>query len=83
MDAGLSGKLNKSNEQWKIYGTDLAGGTYMRDVSWHPVGISQAIVQFDTEGQIQVNALILKSPNGTKYKLTVADDGTLSTAKVD
>lgn len=29
------------------------------------------------------DALILKSPNGTKYKLTVSDDGTLSTAKVD
>ena len=29
------------------------------------------------------DALILKSPNGTKYKITVADDGTLSTAKVD
>lgn len=34
------------------------------------------------EGKI-ADALILKSPNGTKYKLTVADDGTLSTAKVD
>ena len=28
-------------------------------------------------------AAVLVSPNGTKYKLTVSDDGTLSTAKVD
>lgn len=34
------------------------------------------------EGKI-ADALILKSPNGTKYKITVADDGTLNTAKVD
>ena len=37
----------------------------------------------DDEGAVMplatIDELVLKSPNGTKYKLTVADDGTLST----
>ena len=46
---------------------------------------------FDANGNtLRSNALeitkdggiVLKSPNGTRYKITVADDGTLSTAAV-
>lgn len=33
-------------------------------------------------GNVECAGVILKSPNGTKYKLTVADDGTLATVKV-
>lgn len=86
LNDGLNKKLNKSNEPQKIYGTDLTGNIYMRDFSWHPDHsdlFSQPIVQYGPEGQIEVDALILNSPNGTQYKLTVADDGTLNTAKVD
>lgn len=33
-------------------------------------------------GTVEASALILRSPNGTKYKITVSDDGVLATAKV-
>lgn len=33
-------------------------------------------------GTVEATGLILKSPNGTRYKVTVNDDGTLATAKV-
>lgn len=33
-------------------------------------------------GTVECASVILTSPNGTKFKLTVADDGTLTTAKV-
>ena len=36
----------------------------------------------DADGYIPQERIALVSPNGTKYKLVVADDGTLSTAKI-
>ena len=33
-------------------------------------------------GTVECTGLILKSPNGTRYKVTVNDDGTLATAKL-
>ncbi len=34
------------------------------------------------QGTVETTGVILKSPNGTRYKLTVADDGTLTTTAV-
>ena len=33
-------------------------------------------------GTVEATALILKSPNGTRYKITVDDNGTLGTTKI-
>lgn len=33
-------------------------------------------------GSVECNGIIVKSPNGTRFKLTVSDDGTISTSKV-
>ena len=33
-------------------------------------------------GSVECNGIIMKSPNGTRYKITVSDSGTLTTSKV-
>ena len=49
-------------------------------VGWNGVWVSKKAFLVDTD-DLQ-NALILTSPNGTKYRIKVADDGTLSTEAV-
>ena len=54
---------------------------------WSDAPSNAFTVDFDTgsgwfAGTVEATALIMASPNGTKYKITVADDGTLSAAAV-
>jgi len=46
------------------------------------IGTTSPTEKLDVAGNVSANSLILKSPNGTKYTLAVADDGTLSTTAV-
>ncbi len=59
------------------------------DAATDKVGIGSAIprAKLDVNGDIyvgtsQATGVVLTSPNGTKYRLVVADNGTLSTTAV-
>lgn len=54
--------------------TDVAGNSYVV-IDDTGLLVDRGSLEVDTVGQ----GFILKSPNGTRYKIKVADDGTLST----
>ena len=67
----------KSDTVMAVGNGQLYGDTVLRSNAFEVKRSGEAIVR-----SLQVtsnNGIILTSPNGTKYRLTVADDGTLST----
>ena len=64
-----------------INASNVNNGTLPQDVL--PSSISSLTVTGDvTVGTSQAKGVILTSPNGTQYRLIVANDGTLSTSAV-
>lgn len=78
-DLTATGFESGNGEPFAIFSAASQTGVYAFDVDAHTVSISGIT---ETIHPMNEEFIRLTSPNGTKYQLTVADDGTLSAVAV-
>lgn len=86
---GFTGDTSTDTKSWRRSGNDAGGGIVWS--AWYRLRISETeqaalwaarVGPNDLEITDTTKGVILKSPNGTRFRLTVGDDGALTTTAV-
>lgn len=80
VDADTSLRLHGGAGTNYVRAKDNLGAT-VGVASWTDTGYNYS-VDVDVDGTVEADDIILSSPNGTRYRITVANDGTLTTTAV-